>query len=160
MILNGLQAIHDAEIVHLNLTPDRIFLTKEGVPKIGDFFDSFCMFDGRSHESVRSVGEISYSAQAPERRWDSSAIGFHSDIFSVGVIGFELLTGAVPFPDRQLAEPKSKNWSLVEAPLFKTHPQLGEVLKRALAIDPSNRYQSAREMNISLQMAKLDVSVQ
>lgn len=76
------------------------------------------------------------------------------------MIGFQLLTGVVPFPNCDRAEPKLENWKLVEASLLKTHPHVGEVLKRALALDPSNCYQSAREMNISLQRAKLELAIQ
>jgi len=157
-ILSGLEAIHVAGIMHLNVEPSRIFLTKNGQPKVGDYFDSFCLFDERSAVSLTQVGLIDYLA--PERISNPSALNLYTDIFSIGVIMFRLLTGAYPFPRRYFEGEDPARPALAAEHLEQLPIELHPILMRALAIDPAERFQSARDMAGALSRTRSVLLVQ
>ncbi len=155
-ILLGLSAIHSAGIIHRDIKPQNILVGRDGVVRVTDF--------GIAHQAVETaltshgttVGTASYMAPEQAR---GSALSEATDLYAVGVVLFELLSGRLPF---EAANPMA----VMLAHLQKPAPTFGEivpdvdlppaveaVVMRALAKVPSDRYQTAAEMMRDLDAA-------
>jgi serine/threonine protein kinase len=148
----GVQAIHDAGIVHRDLKPENILLTNEGTVKIADFGIARQKNGPKLTEHGGVVGTIEYVA--PEYMLKSQ-VDWRSDIYALGILAFELLTGEAPFrgesayasiSKRLQSDPESPSKYRSECP-----PELDAVILKALRRDPEARYQSATEMFYDLQ---------
>ncbi|MCB0353787.1 MAG: serine/threonine protein kinase [Bdellovibrionales bacterium] len=99
-LCSGLEAIHEREIVHRDLKPGNIIVTKDGVAKITDFGVARpSVSELTTHDEV--IGSAHY--MAPEV-WVGKDISFAADIYALGVVAYELLTGCVPFDADSPAE--------------------------------------------------------
>ncbi|KAF8688172.1 hypothetical protein HU200_042403 [Digitaria exilis] len=95
-VCKGLHFLHKKNIVHSDLKPANILLDNDMVPKIADFGISRC-FDGKQTHTVTANITGSMGYLAPEVFYGK--ISFKSDIFSLGVIIIEILTGNKDYPD-------------------------------------------------------------
>jgi len=151
-ILEGLQHAHEHGVVHRDIKPHNILITKDGRVKVTDFGIARAASEATVTYSGAIVGSVHYIS--PEQAKGIS-IGAKSDIYAAGVVLFEMLTGQLPFTgDSPIAvalqhiqnEPKSPNEIVKEIP-----PELSYVIRRAMAKNPDQRYNSAREMRRDLQ---------
>jgi serine/threonine protein kinase len=143
----GVQSIHDAGIVHRDLKPENILLTKEGQVKIADFGIAKTGDSPRLTEHGGVVGTIQYVS--PEYMLNA-IVDWRSDIYAMGVLLFEMLTGTAPFKGESMFSTLSKSInSDAEAP-SKIRSDLpldfDSIVLRAMNRDPEKRYQSAQEM--------------
>lgn len=147
-VLEALQYLHDNGVVHRSLTPECIMVTDNEAIKLIDF--------GRASDAASrrltytnladQLGTVDYVSpeQVAGRRCDGRA-----DIFSMGVILYEMLTGKLPFTGSSL--PELMQARLVNHPIPprvampSISPHLQEVLYRALEKNPRNRYPRARD---------------
>jgi len=139
-IAKGLGYLHDRGIVHRDLKPGNIFY-EDGYVKIGDY--GLSKFISVSQHSVQtaSVGTVHY--MAPEV--GSGNYGRGVDIYALGVILYEMLLGRVPYDGSSMGEVLMKH--LVAQPEVDALPApFGEVIAKALAKDPKDRYQTVDEM--------------
>ncbi len=137
---DGLNFLHDRGIVHRDLKPANIF-SEHGVVKIGDV--GLSKFISESHRSAQtqSVGTVYY--MAPEVA--HGRYGREVDIYSLGVMLYELITGRVPFVGESAGEILMKHLS--ERPDLSPIPaRLRAVVARALEKDPLRRTPSAAEL--------------
>jgi hypothetical protein len=157
-VLRGLQAIHDAGIVHRDLKPENVYLEHddEGVyPKILDF--GIAKSVDRRSGSRRSVlttkeglivGTPEY--MSPEQARGQRDLDGRSDVWSVGVILFELLTGVLPFDATSEADVIIKVVTTDAPRLRQIQPNIpaaiDELVAKALSRDRTQRFQSANEM--------------
>jgi serine/threonine protein kinase len=157
-VLRGLQAIHDAGIVHRDLKPENVYLEHddEGVyPKILDF--GIAKSVDRRSGSRRSVlttkeglivGTPEY--MSPEQARGQRDLDGRSDVWSVGVILFELLTGVLPFDASSEADVIIKVVTTDAPRLRQIRPAIpaaiDEVVAKALSRDRTQRFLSANEM--------------
>ncbi|HWO28334.1 MAG TPA: protein kinase, partial [Candidatus Acidoferrum sp.] len=137
---------HRNDMIHRDVKPANVIVQPDGVAKLLDFgIARQDKTDGRLTRTGHVIGTIQY--MAPERLKDEAFDG-RSDIFSVGVMMFQLLTGQLPF---------TGDYSIVQKILAEKHPPLGQflheypavlddVLDRALAKNPSDRFSTADEM--------------
>ena len=135
----GLAFLHDRGLVHRDLKPANVF-TEEGILKIGDV--GLTKFISQTHRSAhtQSVGTVYY--MAPEVA--KGKYGKGVDIYAMGVIAYEMLTGEVPFTGESTGEILMKH--LTEKPdLSPFEKPIAQVLQRSLEKDEQNRFDSIQE---------------
>jgi serine/threonine protein kinase len=171
-VLRGLQAIHDAGIVHRDLKPENVYLEQddEGVyPKILDF--GIAKSVDRRSGSRRSVlttkeglivGTPEY--MSPEQARGQRDLDGRSDVWSVGVILFELLTRVLPFDAASEADVIIKLVTTDAPRLRAIQPDMpnaiDEVVAKALSRDRTQRFQSANEMLQALALAERSIEAE
>ena len=149
-ILAALRFAHRHGIVHRDIKPHNVLVDGEGRLKVTDFGIARA---GASQ--MTEAGSIIGTAQylSPEQAKGAS-VDQTSDLYSVGVVLYELLTGVVPFSGDTPVEIAMKHLSTVPEPPSAKRADiprdLDMVVMRALAKDPSERYQSAEEMDADL----------
>jgi TolB-like protein/Flp pilus assembly protein TadD len=167
-IARGLAAAHDRGIVHRDLKPDNLFITTDGQVKILDFGvakASPVVGADRVHETVTHaaptepgliVGTVPY--MSPEQVRGAPLDG-RSDIFSLGAVLFEMLTGHRAFEAPSAAETMSA--ILTRDPLSQADavnvgssvpPPLIHIVRHCLEKDPTQRFQSARDIAFGLEV--------
>ena len=159
-ILQALQHAHDKGIVHRDIKPHNIMLLENGQIKVTDFgIARFARSESRTITD-RAIGSVHYIS--PEQAMGESTDG-KSDIYSVGVVLFEMLTGQLPFEaetavsvaikqiQTQAANPRSINPQIPEG--------LEEIVVRAMEKDPRGRYPSAASMIADIDRFKNNPSI-
>jgi serine/threonine protein kinase len=135
----GVGFLHDRGIVHRDLKPGNVFIDN-GVVKVGDVGLSKFITPSRRSAHTQSVGTVYY--MAPEVA--KGQYGKEVDVYSLGIMLFEMLTGQVPFEGESTGEILMKHLS--EQPdLSVVPPRVRHVLARALQKDPARRFPSVRE---------------
>lgn len=148
--LQGLEFAHQATdrdgmalgIIHRDVSPQNIFVSNEGVPKVIDFG----VAKAASQKSKTQTGAIKgkYAYMAPEQV-QAGQLDRRVDVFAAGVVLFELLTGEKPFGEELEAVSNILNTPHPDPRELRANiaPELVEVIDRALAKDKSERYQTA-----------------
>ena len=139
-VAKGLAYLHERGIVHRDLKPANIFYD-DGYVKIGDYGLSKHMSVSKHSGQTVSVGTVHY--MAPEI--GSGSYTRAIDVYALGVILFELLTGKLPFTGSSMGEILMRHLS--DRPDLSGIPEpFAGVISKALAKDPNDRYQDANEM--------------
>jgi len=159
-VAEGLDAAHRATdprgqalgIVHRDVTPSNVIVSFDGVAKLCDFGIAKAVArSGRTEVGVIK-GKIPY--MSPEQV-EGHAIDGRSDLFSVGVLLYELTTGHKPFDGQSPAEISLKILHDEPSPpeiLFTHYPApLSAILKRAMAKKPDDRFSTARELQMAIE---------
>lgn len=160
-ICRGLAHAHRKGIIHRDIKLQNIMRTKEGVYKITDFGISSV---SHMNTTLTQTGTVMGSAHyfSPEQA-SGGRVSYTSDLYSLGVLLFKLLTNAFPFDaensvsialkhlQEEIPDPRELN---EEVP-----PGLVEILKKALAKEPKERFQSADEMMGALEQMKNRLSL-
>src|SRR5262249_50592288 len=96
-LARAIQYAHDKGVIHRDLKPSNVLLAEDGSPKIRDF-GLAKRLDGTGSD-LTATGEVlgTPSYMAPEQAGSGSAIGTHTDVYSLGAILYECLTGRAPF---------------------------------------------------------------
>ncbi len=155
-VLAALGAAHRNQVVHRDLTPRNIFLMETEDVRLLDFGISKILSQEStdvSHTGI-SIGTSFY--MAPEQA-AGKKVDFRADLYSVGVIMYEMLTGQRPFQDVSLAETMYKVTSKPPKPprrINRSIPKAVEkIVLKAMAHDPKRRYSTAEEMLIDIERA-------
>ncbi|MDD3336861.1 MAG: Stk1 family PASTA domain-containing Ser/Thr kinase [Eubacteriales bacterium] len=154
-ILSALQHAHDNGIIHRDIKPQNVLIHSDGHVKVADFgiarmTNAFTISKG---DTV--VGSVHYSS--PEQA-TGSVVEATSDIYSTGVVMYEMLTGRVPFVGDTPVSVAMQHIKDAPPPITdfapETPPAVVAVVMKALRKNPADRYQSAREMADALMKAK------
>jgi serine/threonine protein kinase len=136
-ICDALQFAHDEGIVHRDIKPENILIDKKGRVKIADF--GLAKLLGRAHEelSLTGTGQLmgTLGYMAPEQLQQAHSVDHRADIYSLGVVFYEMLTGKLPI-------------GRFDAPSKTLHVdvRLDDVVLRSLESEPGRRYQHASEI--------------
>src|ERR1700688_3415658 len=162
-VCSALDFAHQHNVVHRDIKPANLMLTSDDVVKITDFGTAKILQFGTA-QTAHVMGTPSY--MSPEQVKGKPVDG-RSDIFSLGVILYELMTGEKPFPGQNITTVIYK--IINEEPIpprsldSSIHPGLSAVISRALAKDPAARYQSCHELLSALknyhEMVSADTTV-
>src|SRR5690349_2180596 len=140
---SALQFAHDRSIIHRDIKPANLMLTADDTVKVTDFGTAKILQFGTVQQTTHVMGTPSY--MSPEQVKGRPVDG-RSDIFSLGVLLYEILTGEKPFPGQSITTviykivnedpipPRTLNPSI--------HQGLSDIVMRALAKEPEVRYQS------------------
>jgi serine/threonine protein kinase len=144
---SALQFAHERNIIHRDIKPANLMLTADDTVKVTDFGTAKILQFGTVQQTTHVMGTPSY--MSPEQVKGRPVDG-RSDIFSLGVLLYEILTGEKPFPGQSITTviykivneepipPRTLNPSI--------HQGLSDIVMRALAKEPEVRYQSCREL--------------
>ncbi len=154
-IADGLAAAHAAGVIHRDLKPDNILITRDGRVKILDFGLAKIVTAGNPDDDATramtrtqagaTLGTIAY--MSPEQARGSANLSAQSDQFSFGLVLYELATGRRAFPRGSTAETMTAIIREEADPLPETVPApLRWIVDRLLAKDPSDRYESTRDL--------------
>ena len=152
-ILSALAEAHRHEIVHRDIKPHNVIVSPDWNVKVADFGIARA---GASQmtEAGSIVGTAQYLSPEQAR---GKPVDQRSDLYSLGIVLYEMLTGKVPFTGDAAVEIAMKHLSVVPEPPSKLRPEvshdLDAVVMRALAKDPDDRYASAEEMDADLARA-------
>jgi serine/threonine-protein kinase len=153
-VLRALEYAHRAGVVHRDLKPGNVMVTDDGGVKVMDFGVARVRDTAHLTAAGHMIGTPAY--MAPEQVLGNDVDG-RADLYSVGVVLYRLLTGALPFKADTAISMAQKQLTEMPTPLGLHQPGLPDwcdaVLRRALAKSPEDRFQTAEEFRQALARA-------
>jgi serine/threonine-protein kinase len=150
-LCRALASAHREGVVHCDIKPANVLLAADGGVKVGDFGVARLAEGSSQLPSPTVAGTPRYMAPEQARGRPPTAA---TDVYSVGVVLYEMLAGAPPFRDGSPVELGLRHLEDPPPPLPTTvPPELCEVVARALAKDPADRYRDAGQMSEALEAA-------
>jgi serine/threonine-protein kinase len=144
---SALQFAHERNVVHRDIKPANLMLTADDTVKVTDFGTAKILQFGTVQQTAHVMGTPSY--MSPEQV-KGRAVDGRSDIFSLGVMLYEMVTGEKPFPGQNITTVIYKIVNEDPVPPRQIdpsiHPGISAVVMKALVKEPEQRYQSCREM--------------
>ncbi|MDE7261163.1 MAG: Stk1 family PASTA domain-containing Ser/Thr kinase [Oscillospiraceae bacterium] len=157
-IMKGLSHAHSRGIIHRDIKPQNIMVLRDGTVKVTDFGIA-CLSDG-SNSSNEAIGSVHYIS--PEQA-KGDYTDNRSDIYSAGVVLYEMLTSRLPFEGADPVAVAIQHFSAVPLSPRELNPDIPEALEqicmKAMAADRNRRYSTADEMLQDLEAFRKDPSV-
>ncbi len=152
-ILAALRFAHRNGIIHRDIKPHNVIVDHEGRVKVADFGIARAGTTSQMTEAGSIIGTAQYLSPEQAR---GAPVDESSDLYSTGVVLYELVTGKVPFTGETAVEIAMKHLSHVPEPPSSVRHEIPHdldlVVLRALAKDPADRYRSAAEMDRDLEL--------
>ncbi|NLY35743.1 MAG: Stk1 family PASTA domain-containing Ser/Thr kinase [Tissierellia bacterium] len=150
-------ALHQAHlngVIHRDIKPDNILIDQDGEPKITDFGIARVSNDTTIVHTDEILGSLRYSSPEQLR---GSIIDERADIFSLGVVLFEMLTGTMPFPDDSPVTAAFKKLKQTIPKVSTINPEVSlqaeAIVAKATALDPKERFRNMSEFYYALSQA-------
>lgn len=150
-ITDGMAAAHDSYIIHRDIKPQNIMILENGLVKITDFGIAMAMNATQLTQTNSVMGSVHY---LPPEQASGQGSTLQSDIYSMGIVMYELLTGELPFKGDNAVEIALKHLKEpipdIREKLPNVPNSIYNIIKKATAKNPKNRYNDAREMHEDL----------
>ena len=157
-VTDGMAHAHDAYIIHRDIKPQNIMILPNGVIKITDFGVATALNSTQLTQTNSVMGTVHY---LPPEQANGKGSTIRSDIYSMGIMMYELLTGKVPYKGESAVEIALKHLKEPIPSIRKEIPSIPQsienIILKACAKNPKNRYSDARSMHEDL-LTALDPS--
>lgn len=150
-LTDGMASAHDSYIIHRDIKPQNIMILDNGTVKITDFGIAMAMNATQLTQTNSVMGSVHY---LPPEQASGKGATLKSDIYSMGIVMYELLTGKLPYKGENAVEIALKHLKEPLPSIKEELPQIPQsianIIKKATAKNPKNRYNDAREMHEDL----------
>ena len=154
-VAEAMEYAHSKKVIHRDMKPDNIMVSNDHKAKVMDF-GLACLAD---RHSITEMGAImgTFSYFSPEQAKGEN-VDFRSDIYSLGAVFFEMLTGRLPFDAKNPSEMIQKHLNAPTPSVLELNPSVpmyyDKIIKKMMMKNPANRYQSMKEVIDELKEAK------
>ena len=146
-LTSAVSCAHDSYIIHRDIKPQNVMILEDGRVKITDFGIAMALNNNELTQTNSVMGSVHY---LPPEQANGSGSTIKSDIYSLGILMFELLTGKLPFKGENAVEIAIKQMREPIPSVCEISPDIPQIVEnvilKACAKNPKNRYDSAREM--------------
>ncbi|MEI3529812.1 MAG: Stk1 family PASTA domain-containing Ser/Thr kinase [Bacilli bacterium] len=150
-LTSGLACAHDSYIIHRDIKPQNIMILDDGKVKITDFGIAMALNSNELTQTNSVMGSVHY---LPPEQANGNGATIKSDIYSLGILMFELLTGKLPFKGENAVEIAIKQMKEQIPSVCKINPDIPQsvenIILKACAKNPKNRYDNVLEMREDL----------
>lgn len=150
-LTSGIACAHDSYIIHRDLKPQNVMILEDGRVKITDFGIAVALNSAELTQTNSVMGSVHY---LPPEQANGSGATVKSDIYSLGILMYELLTGKLPFKGDNAVEIALKHMKEKLPSIIEQNPNIPQsvenVVIKACAKNPENRYDSVKEMHEDL----------
>ena len=147
-LTDGIAHAHDSYIIHRDLKPQNIMISDDGAIKITDFGIAMALNSTQLTQTNSVMGSVHY---LPPEQASGKGSSTKSDIYSMGILMFELLTGKLPFKGDNAVEIALKHMKDQVPSIRKINPEIPQsienIIIKATAKNPNNRYNDVKEMH-------------
>ena len=153
-LTSGLACAHDAYIIHRDIKPQNVLILENGLVKLTDFGIAMAMNNSQLTQTNSLLGSVHY---LPPEQAGGKGSTMKSDIYSMGILMYEMLVGKIPFSGDNAVEIAMKQINdqipSVRAINNKIPQSLENIIRRSTAKNPKNRYSDIKEMYDDLSTA-------
>ncbi|MCI9233765.1 MAG: Stk1 family PASTA domain-containing Ser/Thr kinase [Bacilli bacterium] len=146
-LTSAISCAHDSYIIHRDIKPQNVMILEDGRVKIMDFGIAMALNSNELTQTNSVMGSVHY---LPPEQANGKGSTMKSDIYSLGILMFELLTGKLPFRGDQAVEIAIKQMKEPIPSVCKINPNIPQsienIILKACAKNPKNRYDSIKEM--------------
>ncbi len=158
----ALDYAHNKGVIHRDIKPKNIMLTQENEVKICDFGIAL-LTEGEDVDTTQVIGTLGSPRYMSPEQVTNEGVTNQSDIFSLGVVLYELLSGINPFSARNMADVTQKITRVAHQPLKEIRddipPMLMHIVDRTLKKHPAGRYRVAMELAADLNLIYQDIKL-
>lgn len=152
-LTDGLAHAHESYIIHRDIKPQNIMILDNGLVKITDFGIAMALNATQLTQTNSVMGSVHY---LPPEQANGKSATVKSDIYSLGILMYELITGSVPFKGDNAVEIALKHMKEKIPSIRKQNPTIPQsvenIVIKATAKNPRNRYDSVKEMHNDLEV--------
>ncbi len=153
-LTSGIACAHDSYIIHRDIKPQNVLILDDGTVKITDFGIAMALNSNELTQTNSVMGSVHY---LPPEQANGNGSTIKSDIYSLGILMFELLTGKLPFKGENAVEIAIKQMKNPIPSVCDINPDIPQsienVILKACAKNPKNRYENVMEMHNDIETA-------